>query len=157
MKYFPIALRLESDPVLVIGGGIVAQRKVLSLLRAGANILVVAPALTVKLNKLCRDKRVSLRRRKVVRSDLRGKKMVISATSDAKVNSAVGKWAKEYGLLVNVVDQPNLSNFISTAIIRKGKLLISVYSDGKDPRLSRDVKNYLKENWDAFLSNRPRL
>ena len=60
-------------------------------------------------------------------------------------------------LKVNVVDNPSLSSFISPAVFRAGGAVVAVYTHGRDPVLSRDIKNFLKEQWDVFLSYRNRL
>ena len=66
-------------------------------------------------------------------------------------------WARKRSILVNVVDDPDLSDFISPAVFRSHNALVTVYSDGKNPVLSRDLKNYLKEQWNDFIAYRDRL
>lgn len=156
-KYYPVALDIKSRPVTVIGGGKVAERKIFGLLGAGADIRVISPDLTSGLKRLEMSKRIKWIRRKVRKDDLRKTRIIIAATDDAGVNKNISKWARKKEAWVNVVDQPVLSDFISTAILRKDKALLSVYTDGRDPVLSRDLKNFLREHWDVFLSYRDRL
>ncbi len=155
--YYPIALNLRGKLALVAGGGIVAERKVKALIDSGARVHVISPRLTVLLKKLANKGEVRLTKRPIRRADLTGAHIIIAATSDEKVNKSVSLWASKRKILVNVVDQPKLSTFISPAVFMSGKATIAVYTDGKDPVLSRDLKNFLKENWDAFLSYRGRL
>lgn len=156
-RYYPVALNMRERPVLIVGGGRVAERKTLTLYDTGAAIGVISPALTVKLKHLAKAGKISWFKRKVRKNDLRKTEIVIAATSDSGVNKNLSRWAREQGVWINVVDHPNLSDFISTAVFRKNKALVSVYTDAKDPVFSRDLKNFLKEHWSEFLSYRDRL
>jgi precorrin-2 dehydrogenase/sirohydrochlorin ferrochelatase len=156
-KYYPVALSIRHLPSIVIGGGRVAERKVLSLLDAGATVKVVSPLVTRRLALLAAAKKIQWVRRKVKRPDLSAGALIVAATGDAGVNKRVSLWAKNRGKLVNVVDEPVLCTFISPAVFRNKKAIIAVYTDGRDPRLSRDLKNYIKGHWDGFLSYRDRL
>lgn len=156
MKYYPIAVDLFGKQALVVGGGKVAERKTISLLKGRAGIRVVSPVLTPRLNRLAKSGKIAWNKRCVSKKDINGADIIIAATGNSAVNKNVSKWAKEKNVLVNVVDNSGLSDFISPAIVRQGKALIAVYTDGKDPVLSRDLKNYLKDHWDAFLSYRRR-
>lgn len=157
MKYYPVSLNLSGKDAVVVGGGRVAERKVRSLVRTGSKISVVSPRLTAGLKRLVRTGRLQWARKAVAKKDLKGADIVIAATSDNKINRDIARWAKELGAWVNVVDEKRSSDFISPAVIRKEKVIVAVYTDGREPRLSRDLKNFLKEHWDEFLSYRNRL
>jgi len=157
LKYYPIALKLKNRTALVIGGGKVAERKIKTLLQFGARVRVVSPDLTAELRKLVKFRRIAWLESVVRVSDLKGADLIIAATSDVVVNKKISAWAKRRRILVNVVDGPGLSSFISPAILRIPRAIVAVYTHGLDPVLSRDLKNFLKENWDVFLSYRDRL
>lgn len=157
LKYYPIAVRLERKSVLVVGGGAVAERKVKALLEAGGRVTVVSPGLSAGLKALYGKKRINWRKHPVRESDLRDARLVIAAASDERVNRDVSRWAAKRNILANVVDRPDLGNFITPAVFKKGKAIAAVYTDGRDPVLSRDLKNYIRENWDEFISYRNRL
>ena len=155
--YYPIAVKIINRLVLVAGGGKVAERKVDILSAFGADIKVVSPSLTPRLKRFAGSQKIKWLKRKVAASDLAGASIVIAATSDREVNKKVSGWAERRGIPVNVVDQAESSSFISPAVFRASKAVVAVYTEGKDPVLSRDMKNFIKENWDAFLSYRNRL
>jgi len=155
--YYPIALKLKNRPVLVIGGGQVAQRKIKTLLQFGARVCVVSPGLTAALKKLHRSRQITWLGRAFSLADAAGAELIIAATSDPAVNEKISKLAKAKGALVNVVDRAQLSSFISPAILRTSEASIAVYTHGRDPALSRDLKNFIKENWSVFLSYRNKL
>jgi len=157
MKYLPIALKLQDKRVVVVGAGRVAERKITTLLDAGADVYVLSPRATHKIRRLAKKGDLRWFRRAIVRSDVRGAVLIVSATNNTLINRYVGQWGREFGIPVNVVDNSSISDFISPALLRLEKALIAVYTDGKNPVLSRDLKNYLKENWDDFISYRDRL
>lgn len=157
LKYYPLATKLTEKLVVVIGGGEVAERKINSLLESAAKILLVSPEVTPKLRRLVAQKNIRWIRRKVLRKDIAGSYIIICATDDNEVNEEVSRWAQKRKTWINVVDKTVLCDFISPAVIRKDNCIIAVYTDGKDPKLSRDLKNYIKEQWDDFLSYRNRL
>lgn len=156
MKYYPIALKVKNRAVLVAGGGQVAERKVKTLLRFGAKVRVVSPDATPELKRLFKLRRITWLNRTVKASDISKAILVIAATSDATVNKKISGWTKRKGVLVNIVDRAGLSTFISPAILDTPKAVVAVYTHGKDPVLSRDLKNFIKERWDDFLSYRNR-
>jgi len=155
--YYPIAIKLKNKRAIVIGGGQVAERKARTLLRFGALVYVVSPDLTAALRRLVKLRKITWIDRVVKTSDLEGAGLVIAATSDAAVNKKMSVLAKKRGILVNVVDRAPLSSFISPAIFSAPNAVVAVYTNGRNPVLSRDLKNFLKENWDVFLSYRDRL
>lgn len=154
MKYYPVALNLKSKKALVVGGGKVAERKVNALLEAGSNAAVISPDLTPGLKQLFMSGKITWRKKNFHVSDSIPADIIIAATSNMRINRKVRQWAGKHKILVNVVDNACLSDFISPAVLRGKKAIIAVYTDGKDPVLSRDLKNFLKENWGVFLSYR---
>jgi len=157
LKYFPVAIRVKDTDVLVVGGGLIGQRKILSLLKCSAKVILVSPEVTPVLARLAGVKKITWFKRKFIRKDVSKAKIVFAATNDLKVNKKISLWANKKGTLVNIADNENLSNFISPAVLRKGRAVIAVNSDGREPELSRDLKYFLKENWNEFLSYRSKL
>jgi len=157
IKYYPLAINLNDKSVAVVGGGAVAERKVKSLLEAQASVKVISLTVTPALRRLAEDKKIIWTRRFVKKSDVSHAFIVIAATNSARTNKEVSRWVKERKSWVNVVDKPLLSGFISPAVLRTKEALLAVYTDGRNPVLSRDLKNFLKEHWDEFLRYRNRL
>lgn len=157
MRYYPVAVDSKGKRAIVVGGGKVAERKIDILLKADFSVKLIAPSITSKLKRLAKNKKLTWVSRKVRKSDIWGTHLVIAATDDKKINKDIGSWSKKTNFLYNIVDRPDASNFISPAIFRRGKAIVAVYTDGRDPVLSRDLKNFLKENWSVFLSYRNKL
>ncbi len=144
MDFLPVFLRVRGQPCLVVGGGEVALRKVQSLMRAGAKVTVVSPALVEGLLALAVEGRIAHLEKSFEVADLAGAVLVVSATNKAKVNQEVYEAAQLRSLPVNVVDCPELCSFIFPAIIDRSPLVIAVSSGGASPVLARTVRARLE-------------
>jgi siroheme synthase-like protein len=140
MRYYPIYLDLKGRDVLVVGGGVIAEGKALQLIEAGARVTVVSPELTETLRAAADRKEITYLNGSFIEENLNGMFLVIGATGDRKVNEKIAKAAGERRLLCNVVDQPDLCNFITPALVTRGALQISVSTGGGSPTLTQRVK-----------------
>lgn len=147
MDYLPIFVRAKGQPAVVVGGGRVALRKVDLLLKAGAQVTVVAPSIVDELRALD----VRLVEAAFDAAHLDGASMVIAATSLREVNAAVSNAARERRIPVNVVDDPELSTFIFPAIIDRSPVVVAVGSGGQSPVLARRVREQLEAMLPARL------
>ena len=144
MELFPIFLKLEGRRVLVVGAGPVGEQKIVGLLDAGAEVVVVEPAPSAQFRELYRN-RVKLREREYVPSDLNDTSLVIAATSDESLNRQIYLEAQRRGILVNVVDVPPLCDFYYGAVVRRGALVVAVSSQGESPHLAQRVRDEIRE------------
>jgi uroporphyrin-III C-methyltransferase/precorrin-2 dehydrogenase/sirohydrochlorin ferrochelatase len=117
MRYFPVFADLDGADVLVAGGGEQAAQKVRLLARTGARIAVVAEALCDELAAQGERGAIDLLRRAFRANDVRGRRLVYVATGDRALDAAVSRAAQGRGVPVNVVDAPELSTFITPAIV----------------------------------------
>ena len=140
MRYYPIYLDLKGRDALVVGGGAVAEGKALQLVEAGARVTVVSPELTEALSAAAGRGEITHIAGSFIEENLNGVFLVISATGDRRVNEKVANAARERGLLCNVVDQPDLCDFITPALVTRGELQISVSTGGGSPTLTQRVK-----------------
>ncbi|MBM7614715.1 precorrin-2 dehydrogenase/sirohydrochlorin ferrochelatase family protein [Alkaliphilus hydrothermalis] len=143
-KYYPVMLNIEGKNCTVIGGGRVAQRKVKSLLEHGARATVIAPKTTEKLEKMADEGVIHLKKRPYEKGDLKGSYLVYVATDIPEVNEACYQEAEELGIMINIVDVPQLCDFIVPAIHRQGSLTLTVSTDGKSPMFSRRIRDELE-------------
>lgn len=139
--YFPAFLNLGGKKCVVIGGGEVAARKVAALIKSGALVTVISPELTTALKRLKDSGSITHVGREYRRGDLKAAFLTIAATSDDKVNRAVFKDAP---LLVNVVDAPELCNFIVPAVVDRAPLTIAVSTGGASPAMAASVRRELE-------------
>ncbi len=144
MDYLPICIDLRGRHCLLVGGGEVARRKAETLLRAGATLRLVAPAIDPGLGELVRQRGGELRLRAFEPRDVDDVWLAVAATDDEAVNRQVRDAARQQGVLVNVVDQPALCDFIFPSIIDRDPLLIAVSSGGRAPLLARLLRARLE-------------
>lgn len=139
VDYFPVFMDLRERLCVLIGGGEVAARKAVLLLRAGARLRVVAPVLSASLASSAAQGKGTLehRARAYEEDDLEGASLVVAATDERSVNRAVSEHAKARCIPVNVVDDPELCSVIVPAIIDRAPILIAVGTGGSAPVLAR--------------------
>jgi precorrin-2 dehydrogenase/sirohydrochlorin ferrochelatase len=146
-RYYPIFLNVAGRPVVVVGGGEVAARKVELLLECGAEVRVISPHFSDEFAPLARRPGVSLVRRSYRAGDLGGAFLAVAATDDPAVNQEVAREAAAGRVLLNVVDQPALSQFIVPSLVRRGGLTIAISTGGASPALARRVREELEQTF----------
>ncbi|BBS15126.1 siroheme synthase CysG [Aeromonas caviae] len=147
MDYLPIFCRLDNKPVLLVGGGEVAERKARLLLDAGAQLTVVAPELDPELAELAANGSIEWLAGEFAPQQLTGKWLVVAATDRREVNALVYQSANQARIFANVVDNPKRSSFIMPSIIDRSPLMVAISSGGKAPVLAR----LLREKLEALL------
>ncbi|WP_041209778.1 siroheme synthase CysG [Aeromonas jandaei] len=147
MDYLPIFCRLDNKPVLLVGGGEVAERKARLLLDAGAQLTVVAPELDPELAELAANGSIEWLAGEFASQQLAGKWLVVAATDRREVNALVYQSANRARIFANVVDDPKRSSFIMPSIIDRSPLMVAISSGGKAPVLAR----LLREKLEALL------
>ncbi|MBO0408503.1 siroheme synthase CysG [Aeromonas hydrophila] len=147
MDYLPIFCRLDNKPVLLVGGGEVAERKARLLLDAGAQLTVVAPELDPELAELAANGSIEWLAGEFAPAQLTGKWLVVAATERREVNALVYQSANQARIFANVVDDPKRSSFIMPSIIDRSPLMVAISSGGKAPVLAR----LLREKLEALL------
>jgi siroheme synthase-like protein len=143
-RYLPVALNLESRPVLVVGAGKVGSEKVLDFLERGAQVTVVSPEALEPVRVAAADGRVRWEERRYSPGDAEGYFLVMVATDDPETNAAVFAEASARGQLVNVCDDPEHCNVIFASKIERGPLTVSIFTHGTSPALSRRVRRELE-------------
>lgn len=144
MEFLPVCLKLDGVPVLLVGGGVVAERKARLLSLAGARITVVAPTITADLQVMIAESGGVWQQALYQESDLHGKRLVVAATSDKVVNQQVYGDATRLYIQVNVVDSPELCSFIFPSIVDRNPLLIAISSSGRSPVLARILRRKIE-------------
>ncbi len=144
--YYPIFTDLKGRMCVVVGGGLIAQRKVTTLLKFGAVVKVIAPTLTARLADLAARERLTYVARRFRPADVRGAWLIYAATDEQSINEAVFKTAAAKRIFANVVDQQSLCSFVAPAILKRGELVIAISTSGGSPSLSKRVRQDL-EQW----------
>ena len=141
---FPMVLKLEGRPCLVVGAGTVAEGKIGSLLLAGATVRVVAPQANAAVLEWARTGVIRWEAREFSPLDLDNVFLVIAATSSNEVNESVFREAQRRDVLCNVVDHPQHCDFYYPAVVRRGQLQIAISTAGESPALAQRLRRELE-------------
>ena len=144
MQHLPIFFDVKQQLCIVVGGGEIAARKVSVLLRAQAQVRVIAPELCTSLSGLAEDDTIEHIARNYENSDLDEAILVIGATDDLQVNRQIAKYARNLKIPVNVVDNPTDGNFIMPSIIDRSPVIAAVSTGGASPVLARLIRARLE-------------
>lgn len=157
MQSFPIFLSLQDRPVLVVGGGEAAARKVELLLSAGARVQLIADTVVGEVAQLIAEGRISWAGRDFDDGDLAGAALAIVACGDDALATRVSHAARQRNLPVNVVDRPHLCSFIMPAIVDRAPITIAVSSGGAAPALARRIRAEIERALPAAIGRLARF
>lgn len=144
MALFPMFMKLDGKRTLVVGAGRVGEPKIRSLLRAGAQVHVVAPRATPRVEAWASDGRIDWAARPFEPRDLQGVALAVVATASEEVNGRIARLARRRRIPVNVVDDPERCDFYYPAVIRRGPLLVAISTGGRSPALARRLRQHLE-------------
>ena len=147
MKTYPIFIRIEDKPCLVVGGGAVGERKVLDLRSAGARVTVLSRALTPTLAELAQAGQIRYLNEAFTPDHLSGMVLAMAATDDREVNARVSVAAQERGIWVNVADDPEYCTFIVPAQVRHGDLTLAISTGGASPAVAQKLRLELDQRY----------
>jgi len=140
--YFPIGLKLAGRKVVILGGDDEAARKVEAMLHCGAKVAVVSPTATPAIQRLAAESRLHWLRRDYQPGDLHGATLAVAC--DRALGEAAGAEAAREGVLINVVDVPELCDFVAMATFSRDGLQFAVHSSGKSAALARRIRERLE-------------
>jgi uroporphyrin-III C-methyltransferase/precorrin-2 dehydrogenase/sirohydrochlorin ferrochelatase len=143
-ELFAAFLKLNGRPCLVVGAGKVAESKIESLVRCGAEVRVVAPEATEAVRAAARAGKIVWERRAFEPSDLTGVFLVVAATPSRGLHEQIFAQAQREGILCNAVDQPERCDFYYPAVVRRGPLQIAVSTSGRAPLLAQQIRKQLE-------------
>jgi precorrin-2 dehydrogenase / sirohydrochlorin ferrochelatase len=144
VKYYPVFWDIKDKKCIVVGGGDVAWRKIRRLRDCGAAVLVISPELTPELTAMKAEDEIQHVFDQYDPQYLEGAVLVIGATDDEKTNAAISQDARERGIPVNIVDDPQKCDFILPSVAERGDLTIAVGTGGKSPALARYLREELE-------------
>ena len=149
MKYYPVFWDIRGKSCVVVGGGEVAARKAKRLLDCGAKVSVISPQLTPELAELKKQKIICHIAAEYSGNLIFGAALVVGATDDEKTNAIISLDARNKGIPVNIVDDPQKCDFILPSIVEKGDLTIAIGTGGKSPALARHLREELESKYGA--------
>ncbi len=153
MGYFPFYIDIENKKCVVVGGGVVALRKIEKILPFKPKITVVAPEIC---NEITEIDGLEIHKRKFLDSDINDAFTVIAATDNNELNAYIFKLCQEKNILINTVDDKEKCGFIFPALVKKENVTIGISTEGKSPIYARflreKIENALDENVDRAIN-----
>lgn len=147
MPLFPAFLKLAGRRCLVVGAGPVAEEKIEGLLRAEADVRVVAPQATARIRDWARAGKIRWAARKFRVSDFTGVFLAVAATSSPELHAQIYRQARRRGVLCNVVDDPDHCDFYYGAVVRRGELQIAISTGGHSPALAQRLRKQIERDF----------
>lgn len=146
---FPIMLNIHGRKCTVAGGGNVAERKVKTLLKYGADVTAVSPVFKDRFPNVKRlEKEYSS-------SDIENSFLVIAATDNKEVNQTIYNDAKKRNILVSLSDDTEHSDFILPSSKNYDDITISVSTNGKSPALAKKISQIKSNDLEFYASILP--
>ena len=142
MSYFPFFMEIKDQHCLVVGGGIVALRKIEKLLPFGVKITVVSPAFCSEVEEMEGIIRIC---RKFEQNDINGKLFVIGATDDEDVNGEISALCREKNVPVNIVDDPKKCTFFFPALVKEGEFVAGFSTGGGSPLAAQFIRKKVED------------
>lgn len=146
MGYFPFFVDVENQNCLVVGGGVVALRKIEKLLPFNPNITVVSPKIHKEILSI---ENINIINRKFDFNDLKEKSFVITATDDKVLNKEIYNSCKENNIPVNTVDDKDNCSFIFPALAKNNGVTVAISTSGKSPIYAK----YLRKKIESLIQD----
>ena len=143
--YYPVFLNLTGKRCVIIGGGTIAEGKISKLKETGAQVTIISPDATPAIQKLAKKGVVEWTAREYRPGDLEGAFLGIAATDKRQVNQQIFQEATELGVVLNVVDDPELCAFIAPSIVQRGPVTVAISTGGTSPALARKLRESLAD------------
>ena len=144
MPLYPVNLKISDRLCLVIGGGPVAARKVVSLLFCGARVRVISPEAVAEIRQLAETGKIDWRQRAYCQGDLQEVFLAIAATDHPEVQHQIAEEAAGLPVLLNSADDPAACDFQVPSKLRRGELLITISTGGASPALAKQIRKRLE-------------
>jgi len=145
-EYYPVFLNLAGKRCVILGGGTIAQGKIAALKGAGGAITIISPDATLGIQTAARRGDVKWLERKYEPGDLKGAFIAVAATNVWYVNREIFDEAEELGVLLNVVDDPDLCTFIAPSIVKRDPVTLAISTGGASPALARRLREVLSDD-----------
>jgi precorrin-2 dehydrogenase/sirohydrochlorin ferrochelatase len=146
MKYYPVFMDIKDKDCLVVGGGSVGMRKAAMLVKCGAKVKVLSKQFSDKFADL-QTGTIDFKKKDYEKKDISGMFFVFAATDNYDVNQKIRNDAAKLGILCNIADSSDKSDFILPSIVERGDLVIAVSTSGSSPAMAKKVRLELEQSF----------
>lgn len=145
MSYFPTFLKFDNKKILIIGGGKIANNKLIHLLEFTKKITILTPTISENMLKTVHQNRLKFYQKTYESGDITGFDIIIAAINDIPLQEKIFKESRNQKCLYNCVDIKECCDFIFPAYIKKGDLTIAISTNGGSPALTKQLRIYFQE------------
>ena len=145
MSYLPLFIETTGKKCLIVGGGKVASRKLIPILKAKMKVTLISPEVIeeIELN-FQKNKNLKIIKRKFEPEDIEGQFLIIAATNEKTTNQKIAKLSKDNNILVNMAEDSLSGNTLIPSVVDRDPIKIAVSSGAASPILTRLVKTKLE-------------
>ena len=151
MPHLALFADFRSRRCLVVGAGPVAGRKIQALLRAEAQVEVVAPEAQESVRALADARRIVWRRRAYAPADLEGAALVVAASGDAALNDRIAREARARGVWVNAAHRARAGDVLLPSVVHREPVQVAIATGGASPVLGRLLRHRIETSVPAGL------
>jgi len=142
---YPVMLDVAARLAVVVGATPSAMRAASALAKHGADVVVIAPAVSLDLSRMGSDGLLTIEGRGYVRGDLDGAFIAVAASGSAETDAAVVAEAKERGVLVNTPNDATTSSYSVPSVVSRGPLQIAITTGGGAPMVTREIRRGISD------------
>ena len=145
MSYLPLFIETTGKKCLIVGGGKVASRKLIPILKAKMKVTLISPEVIeeIELN-FQKNKNLKIIKRKFEPQDIEDQFLIIAATNEKTTNQKIAKLSKDNNILVNMAEDSLSGNTLIPSVVDRDPIKIAVSSGAASPILTRLVKTKLE-------------
>ena len=144
MDHLPIWLSLEGSRVTIVGSGLAAVAKARIAAKAGAEVVIASPSITDHIQTVIGAGLARHESCEYLQFDPSGSSLIFVATEHVESDRAVAALSRQAGVLVNVVDRPDSSDFLMPAIIDRGAVVVGISTGGVAPALAANIRTKIE-------------
>lgn len=155
-SYFPMFVDISEMKIIVVGGGIIASRRIVTLVQFASDITVIAPERTDQIKELEKSGKVRCISRVYHEGDLADADMVLAATDNKDVNRKVAEDCRKNEartgrkIILNAADDRSRCDFYFPSVIVRDEIVIGINSGGQDPGKVKRVRRRLQDELEQF-------
>lgn len=154
-KYFPMFIDISKKKIVVIGGGVIATRRVKTLSEFCENIMVVAPEITPSLQELAGQGKIRWAKEAYRKSWLEGADIVIAATNQPMINREIAgdcflqEMETDRKIWFNTIDDKTRCDFYFPSIVQHDEVIVGISSGGSSPKQTKQARIQIEKALDS--------
>jgi len=145
VRYYPIFLDTEAGRIVVSGAGETATAKLRRLLKTQARIEVFGAEPPAAVQLWADEGRLIPRPRTIAPVDLIDADLLYVTEPEGAAERAA--LARQHGVLVNVVDTPELCDFITPALVDRDPVVVAIGTEGTAPNQTDRSDCRFEDSW----------